>query len=364
MDRRTFLSGSLVPVLARLSAAAESKRWESAVRVLDEAVARGVVQSASLFLSVAGDRHTKPFGLARTEGAPFLLGSITKPVCVTALMTLFDKGEFRLDDPLSKFFPEFRGMGREEITIRHLLTHVSGLPDQVPDNRTLRSRHAPLSEFVSHSLRLSPAFSPGTKYEYSSMGILLACAVAEKISGTAIIPLVTERVLRPLKMTRSALGLGDLGETEVVSVQTERAAPESGAGDPAARDWDWNSRYWRTLGAPWGGLHASAADVATFLDEFLSARGVLLKPETQRLMIRNHNGPGLMPRGLGFNVGPAAGGPGAKGCSERAFGHTGSTGTLAWADPATETICVVLTSLPARAVDLHPRDLAAQAISD
>jgi CubicO group peptidase (beta-lactamase class C family) len=77
-------------------------------------------------------------------------------------------------------------------------------------------------------------------------------------------------------------------------------------------------------------------------------------------MITNQNPPGLTSRGLGFVVG---GGLGGKGCSEKTFGHTGSTGTIAWADPATETICVVLTSLPARAVQPHPRDLASAILS-
>jgi len=77
-------------------------------------------------------------------------------------------------------------------------------------------------------------------------------------------------------------------------------------------------------------------------------------------MITNHNSPGVTPRGLGLNVGSHAG---SEGCSEKTFGHTGSTGTIAWADPATETICVVLTSLPAQAVTPHPRDLAANAVA-
>jgi CubicO group peptidase (beta-lactamase class C family) len=63
---------------------------------------------------------------------------------------------------------------------------------------------------------------------------------------------------------------------------------------------------------------------------------------------------------LGWNVGPSAG---SKGCSEKTFGHTGSTGTIAWADPATHAICVVLTSLPALAMQPHPRDLAADAVA-
>jgi CubicO group peptidase (beta-lactamase class C family) len=77
-------------------------------------------------------------------------------------------------------------------------------------------------------------------------------------------------------------------------------------------------------------------------------------------MTRNHNPAGQTPRGLGFSVGSGAG---SKGCSEKTFGHTGSTGTIAWADPASHTICVVLTSLPARAVTPHPRDTAAASVA-
>ncbi len=143
-------------------------------------------------------------------------------------------------------------------------------------------------------------------------------------------------------------------------MQTDRAAPEAGGGDPNARDWDWNSTYWRKLGAPWGGTHASAPDIATFLAEFLDERGRVVKPQTAKLMVTNQNPAGIAPRGLGFNVGSSAGNTG---CSENTFGHTGSTGTIAWADPATRTICVVLTSLPARAVQPHPRDLAAASVA-
>ena len=92
----------------------------------------------------------------------------------------------------------------------------------------------------------------------------------------------------------------------------------------------------------------------------MGARGKVVKPETAPLMIKNHNPAGFTPRGLGFGVGQESGSPG---CSERTFGHTGSTGTLCWADPASETICVVLTSLPRRAVQPHPRELAAERVA-
>jgi CubicO group peptidase (beta-lactamase class C family) len=77
-------------------------------------------------------------------------------------------------------------------------------------------------------------------------------------------------------------------------------------------------------------------------------------------MIRNHNPKGLTPRGLGFGVGKGAGSPG---CSEQTFGHTGSTGTLCWADPGSETIRVVLTSLPGRGAKRHPHEVAAERVA-
>ena len=357
MNRRTFLAGTLAaawgtPVLAAL----RQKNLDEAAGVLAKATASGQVAAAVLHVVQREQSITRAFGRGITENAMFLLGSISKPICVTALMTLYDKGQFKLDDPLQKFIPAFNGDGRERITIQHLLTHVSGLPDQLPENNDLRSSHAPLSAFVEHAIKTPLAFVPGTKYQYSSMGILLATHVAERISGTSILELVETSVFRPLKMERSAQGLGRFKLEEFVPCQTEFGAPEAGAGDPRAKEWDWNSPYWRKLGVPWGGTHCSAADVGRFLDELLHERGAAVKAETARLMVTNHNPPGLAPRGLGLNVGTAAG---SKGCSERTFGHTGSTGTICWADPATNTICVVLTTLPGRAVTPHPRDLAA-----
>jgi CubicO group peptidase (beta-lactamase class C family) len=192
------------------------------------------------------------------------------------------------------------------------------------------------------------------------MGILLATHVAELLSGDSILELVERTVFRPLKMQRSAQGLGRFELADMVSCQTEHAAPEAGAGDPTAKDWDWNSPYWRKLGAPWGATHTSAADLAKFLTEFLREQGAVVTPATARLMRTNQNAKGQTPRGLGFNIGIAAG---SAGCSEKTFGHTGSTGTIAWADPASETICVVLTSLPGRAVMPHPRELASAQVA-
>ena len=333
-----------------------AERHERACAALRRAVDAKQVAAATIFTRRGDEQRSSAFGAAANEHAMFLLGSISKPIAIAALMTLHDRRAFELDDLASRYLPAFRGAGREQVTIRQLLTHVSGLPDQLPENAALRARKATLAEFAEAAQRTPLSFAPGSQYQYSSMGILLAAKIAEQLAGDDIRSLVERAVFRPLGMTRSAQGLGAFRLDEFVSVQTERAAPESGGGDPRSREWDWNSSYWRSLGAPWGGTHSSAPDLGKLLAEFLRPTGAILKPETARLMVANHNPAGRTPRGLGWNVGAAAG---VRGCGDRTFGHTGSTGTLAWADPATDAICVVLTSLPGRAVQPHPRETSA-----
>lgn len=361
MQRRAFLSGVLAATTtSSLMAALQRGRWEDASEVLQQATARKQINAAVLHISQGVSSVTRHFGTAGSGDAMFLLGSISKPINVAAMMSLFDQKRFQLDDRVQKYLPQFKGAGRETVTVRHLLTHVSGLPDQLPNNNQLRKQHAPLSEFVEGAQRVTLGFRPGSKYQYSSMGILLATRIAEVLSDRSWIELADERVFKPLGMTRSAQGLGRFQLEDMVGCQMEGAAPESGSGDPEAERWNWNSRYWRSLGVPWGGTHASAPDIGRFLADFLHRRGQAIRPQTAQLMTTNHNPPGFRPRGLGFAVGKAAG---SEGCSDQTFGHTGSTGTLCWADAATETICVVLTSLPSRAANPHPRSETADRVA-
>lgn len=361
MQRRAFLSTALAAGTASpLLAALRHARWDAAAAVLDEATASKLVAAAVLHVVRGGESFSRHFGKAQSADAMFLLGSISKPINVAAVMTLFDQGKFQLDDRVKDFLPAFKGDGRDDVTIRHLLTHTSGLPDQLANNNELRKRHAALGQFVEQATRAPLSFRPGTRYQYSSMAILLAARIAEIASGVDIRTLVGRGVFEPLAMRHSAQGLGRFKLADLMLCQTDGAAPESGGGAPQSKAWDWNSLYWRQLGAPWGGTHASAPDIATFLGDFLRPSGKMLRPDTARMMTENQNPAGMTPRGLGFAVGEKSGSPGS---SEKTFGHTGSTGTLCWADPATDTVCVVLTSLPSRAAKPHPRELAAERVA-
>ncbi|WP_395751495.1 serine hydrolase domain-containing protein [Prosthecobacter sp.] len=343
-NRRVFLT-SLAGLAATTGRAITSTPMNAAAQIIKKQIDTGTLESAVLHVRRGKDTFGQAFGKAANADAIFLLASITKTMTATAVMVLADRGELRISDPAMKFLPEFSEGARREITLEHLLAHTSGLPDQLENNAALRARHAPLAEFVQGALRTPLLFAPGTKYHYQSMGILLAAEIVERITKTPLPEFLAKEVFAPLGMRRSALGLGRFKLEDTVRCQTEHAAPESGAGDPKAASWDWNSPYWRNLAAPWGGAHGSAGDVAKFLESFLHPRETLLRTETVRLMLQNHTQGLEGRRGLGFALGPDGFG---KSCSEQSFGHSGSTGTLAWADPATDTTCVILTSLPSR----------------
>ena len=230
---------------------------QTAAQIIQDQIDKGTLHNAVLHVQRGNEMTQQIFGQAQ-PGSMFLLGSISKPLTAAAVMVLVDRGELKLSDHAVKFLPEFNEGARKDITIEQLLTHTSGLPDQLENNNELRAKHAPLSEFVKGAVRTPLLFSPGTKYHYQSMGILLAAEIAERVTKTPLPNFLQEHVFAPLGMARSVLGLGSFEKSDMVPIQTEHAAPESGAGDPNAREWDWNSEYWRNLAAPWGGAHSSA----------------------------------------------------------------------------------------------------------
>ena len=321
-------------------------RFDAAIEMVRAARKSGQVRSAALYI-----RHGKTT-IAESPAGIYLLASITKPMTAAAVMLLADRGHLKLDDPVIKFIPEFKGADRAPMTIRHLLTHSSGLPDMLPENEALRKRHAPLRDWVALTCKTPLLFAPGTQVRYQSMGILLASEIVERITKTPLLDMLRKEIFTPLGMRTASLGLG--GRSIASTEQCEVTGND---------DWNWNSPYWRDLGAPWGGVHAAASDVAKFLEAFLNKDTDILKSATKTAMISNQTGGLNEPRGLGFMVKP--GSFGSK-CSPAAFGHYGSTGTVAWADPKTDLVCVLLTTKPAdssRANLLGPvSDLVSEAV--
>ena len=284
----------------------------------------------------AGRARSFPAPSARRESdLPFLIASPTKPMTASAVLWLRDRRELALTDTVTKFLPDFRGGERGAVTIHHLLTHTSGLPDMLPENTELRRQHAPLSEFVARTCRTPLLFRPGEKVSYQSMGILLAAAIVEKVSGEPMPGFMARTMFNPLGMRQTSFGLGG----RLVADTAQCQVPEA-----ERSDWDWNSPYWRNLASPWGGAHATARDLGTFLEAFASTGGQVLSKATASEMRAIQTGTLRPSFGLGWQREPGAFG---RTCSVETFGHFGSTGTLIWHDPATATTCVVLTTRPA-----------------
>lgn len=137
----------------------------------------------------------------------FLVASLTKPATCTAVMQLVEQGMLSLDTLVHTILPRFTGDGRDQVTVRHLLTHTSGLPDGIPENQEYRRRHAPLCEFADRMCELELLFEPGTSISYQSAGINLLGTIVQLVSGQPLPVYLRENVFRPLRMRDTTLGI-------------------------------------------------------------------------------------------------------------------------------------------------------------
>ena len=285
-----------------------------------------------------------------SEGSPptesdsiFLLASITKPVTACALMLLVERGLVSLNDPTSLYIPEFKGDERKRVLVRHLLSHTSGLPDMLPNNTDLRRAHAPLSAFVQGACETPLLYTPNTDFAYQSKGILLAAEIVERVTNQRLRDFEAQEIFTPLGMHKSALGMGafTIPETIWCSTSIEETDDEKRFGA--------NSLYWRDMGHPWGGMHSTTGDLAILLQTMLNggtyAGKRLFSSATVKTMTTNQNPFLNAPWGLGWGLANAlVWNDFGELASPTTFGHTGATGTVAWADPTRQLICVLLTN--------------------
>ena len=331
------------------------RQLEKAATVLQDEIERRRISAASLFVA-RNDRivRSRGFGQLRPEaGAPpaeadsiFLVASPTKPVTATTVMLLVERGEISLDDKVDQYIPEFRGGHRDKVTVRQLLSHTSGMPDMLPQNMELRRAHAPLSAFVEAAVRTPLLYEPGTDFGYQSMGTLLAAEIIERLTGKRLRDFEEEEIFAPLGMGRTCLGLGHHKISDLVWCGTSTEASDDG------RLCGWNTEYWRDLGAPWGGMHTTAPDMAILLQTFVRGgefSGVrLLAAGSVRAMVNDQNRqlPSPAPFGIGWALRDSKEASYfGELVSESTFGHVGATGTVAWADPERDLVCVILTNL-------------------
>jgi CubicO group peptidase (beta-lactamase class C family) len=285
--------------------------------------------------------------------AIFLVASITKPVTYLGAMLLAERGLLSLTEHVTRHIPEFAAHHKEDTLLGHLFTHTSGLPDMLPNNVELRRAHAPLADFVRGAIRDTvPLFRPGTSLSYQSMGTLVMAEIVRRVSDLSIQEFLAREIFQPLGLQSTSLGAGSLDRERIVRVRTPEYQADGNFG--------WNSRYWRDLGAPWGGMFSTPHDLAVICQLMLqqgSHRGrEICAGKTVTAMTGNRldDYPELpesirrtQPWGLGWQRNHAGTERSWSDLLDRhVYGHTGATGTMLWIDPVSSTFCVLLTSEP------------------
>lgn len=269
----------------------------------------------------------------------FDLASLTKVVAtLPAILHLISTGQLGLDDPVSRFYPHFN---HRNITIRHLLTHTSGLPAGLglPTLNKIQSVQDAVKE-ISDKALLTP---PGEAALYSDVGLILTGAIIEKVSGIALDEYVKHYVFEPLSMNDTCYRPYDYDFNRVAATEWKDGAYVH------RRVHDGTSQH---LGEVCGhaGLFGTASDLQRYAMGWLYPGESL--PWLNEERVRDSLIKRVFGRGLGWQVyeGRAitAGSPRLS-CGTNwsigSFGHTGFTGTSLWIDPQKELIVVLLTNV-------------------
>lgn len=327
---------------------------------------QGAVRGASAAVWHRGEivaTHTA--GVAKDDCAVtgdtlFALASVSKPITATAVLAAVDGGSLSLDTPVAMVVPEFGEVEdplgddvlsqlealRERVTIRQLLCHTSGLPENVGVKR-LRMRDQPtLKELADAMCGLPLQSAPGDVLRYSNAGFAIAARAVERATGIPFHDYVQANVLDPMGLTDIVTRPDGAWDQRIA--HTDDAAS---AGTPAE---SYNSAYWRSLGIPWGGFFGTPVALAAFAGSFVSGVGSVLSDDARLAMTVDQTGgvPGGVGTagvhwergawGLGWEV---AGDKrhhwtGSR-RSPRTFCHWGQSGTLVWADPDRELALAV-----------------------
>jgi len=326
-----------IPHVSPESASMSTER----LALIDEVMRRGI--SAGAFPGgavIVGRRGAivweRGYGtLDWTTGTPvdaertmYDVASLTKVVATTAAtMVLVDRGKLNLDEPVVRALPAFRGQGKDEVTLRDLLRHRSGLPA----GRIL-SRKGPAS--ARKGVLATPLVrQPGSRSEYSDLGLDVAGFVVERVTREPLDRFLRRTVYDPLGMSSTMFRPGP--------TLRPRIAPTE---PPVARG-DVHDRNARALGGVAGhaGLFTTAGDLAVFAQMMLDNGVVAGKKFFADSTVRDFTTPGPGWRALGWET-CSGGGSCGRYFSARAFGHTGFTGTSMWIDPERDMFVIVLTN--------------------
>ena len=282
------------------------------------------------------------------------LASLTKPLITGLLAARFvESGELAIDAPISSYLSEFDRSDKSSITIRHLLTHTSGLPAWRPLYLLTSDRDKVLAAIAAEPLQNKP----GERVVYSDLGFIVLGFVLQRLSDDTLKNLAQAQIFTPLQLTRTFFNPAQ-------AMRTGAAACENGNAyerDMCERDFSSRSYgNWRTT-TVWGevhdgnahflggvaghaGLFSTAEETLKLANQFIAPQSQLLKADTCELFRRNLTEGLNEARSFAWQLAATKDSTAGPNLPPDAFGHTGFTGTSCWIDADCERVFILLTN--------------------
>ncbi|HUB18574.1 MAG TPA: serine hydrolase domain-containing protein [Acidobacteriaceae bacterium] len=300
-----------------------------------------------------GMRSLEPTREKMTVDTIFDMASLTKCLATaTAVMQLYQHGDFRFDDPVAKYLPAFAAKGKQDITIRELLTHYSGLPPDLPLANPWEGKNTA----YQMAFAIAPTGPPGETFRYSDVNFIVLGALVEKLSGMTLDEYTQHSIAGPLGLRHTRFLPPESWIPKIAPTQYEHGAAAygvpglpTGPGDVMLRGVVHDPTSRRMGGvAGHAGLFSTADDVAVYAQNLLDrlagrpsrfplsghALQLMVQPEQPR------GGKAL--RGFGWDIDSPYSSNRGTIFPVGSFGHTGFTGTSLWMDPASDTYVIIL----------------------
>jgi uncharacterized protein YbbC (DUF1343 family)/CubicO group peptidase (beta-lactamase class C family) len=283
-----------------------------------------------------GSRAITPRREAMTLNTVFDCASLTKVVATTtALMRLWERGKVRMADPMAEYIPEFAQNGKQDITIRQLLVHYSGLAPDLDLARPFTGKEAA----YRMAFEETPERAPGSRFVYSDINFVVLGALVEKLSGEPLDEYSQKHIFTPLGMkdTRFVPPPSWVSRIAPTEEDEHHHLLRGVVHDPTAR----------RMGGVAGhaGLFSTADDLAKFAQALLDGgRGVLTPATVAKMTSPQQPATGTAVRGFGWDIDSPFSTNRGELLPVGSFGHTGFTGVSLWIDPTTKTYIVLMTN--------------------
>jgi beta-lactamase class C len=290
-------------------------------------------------------------GLRSGPAVLWPLASITKLFTAAAVMRLVELGELTVNTPVWAVLPDFRGEARDDVRVRHLITHTTGLPYESPLMGERLAAHWTTDELIDEAYEAPFLFAPGARFQYSDYAYGRAGRVAATVAGVPYPDVVRSLVLEPMGLADTFMRPAGGG--------SERIADVRGVFNDGTDGAMYNSDYGRSLWHPAFSAVSSLGDMVTFLRHFAPGGPRVLAESTVRAMtsIQTAGAPGQHPLLDGFPVDART--PWGFGfclqtedapavfselASFSTFGHPGASGCQIFVDPVADLTVVLLTN--------------------